>query len=80
VLFNGHKCLKTSIYLVSTGECGVSVVIYSYNGIVTLTVTSDESRIKNPERIVDLFNSTLKEVLYEASNEIASTATSDTQG
>lgn len=52
ILFNGHPCHKIFVYLVTAGQCGISVVIYSHNNIVTLTITADEARITDTEKLI----------------------------
>ena len=64
--FKGKASKKAWIYFIPVGRCGISIGLYSHNGIVKLGICADEAQMKNPIEFVEIFEQTMTEVLTKS--------------
>jgi hypothetical protein len=48
IVYNGKKSKRAWVFYIPVGQCGVSMALYSHNGIVKLGVTADDAMMKDP--------------------------------
>ncbi len=63
MVYNKKKSIKVFFFSVPIGKVGVSVGVYSHNGIMTLSLCSDEGRLKDPQEYMRYFEEELREGL-----------------
>jgi len=63
IVYKGKKTKKAWVFFIPVGKCGVSMAIYSHNGIIKLGITADDAMMKDPKVFIELFEDTMDEVL-----------------
>ncbi|CDW75466.1 ws dgat mgat [Stylonychia lemnae] len=63
IYFKGRASKKAWIHFIPAGQCGVSLGLYSHNGIVKLGTCVDDATMKDSKQFLKLFEETLDEVL-----------------
>ena len=62
----GYRITKMSFFVPQAGDLGLGVSIFSYAGKVSLSILCDSSRIRNPTKLMHLWESSFFQLLRSA--------------
>lgn len=54
IIHNGHKSKKLYASLIAGGSAGTGLAVISHNGILKMTLTTDEARMKDPSYLMKM--------------------------
>lgn len=63
VSIGGIKISCIHFFAPADGHCGVIIALHSYNGKITISVYGDKTRISDPQRLVELLNNEVSELI-----------------
>ncbi|PXF45921.1 hypothetical protein BWQ96_04356 [Gracilariopsis chorda] len=63
VSIGGIKIACIHFFAPADGHCGVIIALHSYNGKITSSVYGDKTRISDPQRLVELLNNEVSELI-----------------
>ncbi|TNV79435.1 hypothetical protein FGO68_gene2470 [Halteria grandinella] len=73
LIYHGKQSKRAWFFVNPAAQQGVSLTVYSHNGVVKFGATTDLARVKDPEVLVSYFEESMDEMIGEQNEEILKT-------